>query len=136
VPPDPPLFDLDVMFSPDPPTFESLAPTPALRHVVESSWESLSAWLDRLHDFERPPAGDEDLPLPEWDLIERADGLARRPIADVEVHLDVLPVAGTPHWLLTEEPDRHLIHAVVTPTFILNPWDHDDWLLDALARTG
>lgn len=41
VPPEPPLFGLDVMFLPDPPNFRSLTPTPELRQVVASSWEAL-----------------------------------------------------------------------------------------------
>jgi hypothetical protein len=69
-------------------------------------------------------------------LIERADGLARRPIADVAVHLAVLPVAGPRHWLVTEDADQHLIHALVAPAFIAEPSGHDDWLLDALVRNG
>jgi hypothetical protein len=138
VPPEPPLFGLDVMFLPDPPNFRSLTPTPELRQVVASSWESLSAWLDRVHDFERPRGGDGDLATAEWalNLMKRADGLARRPIADVAVHLGVLPVAGQWHWLVTEDADQHVIHALVAPAFITEPWGHDDWLLDALVRTG
>jgi hypothetical protein len=69
-------------------------------------------------------------------LIERADSLARRPIADVAVQLAVLPVAGPWHWLATEDADQHLIHALVAPAFIAEPWAHDDWLLDALVRNG
>jgi hypothetical protein len=138
VPPEPPLFGLDVMFVPDPPDFPSLAPAPELRQVVTSSWESLSAWLDRTHYSGRPQDGDGDLGSADWarNLIERADGLARRPIADVDVELGILPVAGSWHWLVTEDADQHLIHALVSPAFITQPWCHDDWLLDALVRNG
>lgn len=138
VPPEPPLFGLDVLFLPDPPSFRLLAPAPDLRQVVASTWESLSAWLDRIHDLERPRGGDGDLASDEWapDLIKRADGLARRPIADVAVHLEVLPVAGPWHSLVTEDAEQHLIHALVAPAFLTEPWGHDDWLLDALVRNG
>jgi hypothetical protein len=138
VPPEPPLFGLDLMILPDPPSFRSLAPTPELRQVVASSWESLSTWLDRIHDFEHARVKDGDLGSAEWarNLIERADSLARRPIADVAVHLAVLPVAGPWHWLVTEDADQHLIHALVAPAFIAEPRGHDDWLLDALVRNG
>jgi hypothetical protein len=137
--PEPPLFGLDVMFEPDPPNFRSLAPTPELRQVVASSWESLSSWLDLVHDEIARPRGEEGDPeWAEWapHLIERADGLARRPIADVAVHLGVLPVAGQWHWLVTEDADQHVIHALVASAFITEPWGYDDWLLDALVRSG
>jgi hypothetical protein len=105
---------------------------------MTASWESLSAWLDRIHDLELPRGRDGDLTSAEWapNLIEHADGVAGRPIADVAVHLGVLPVAGPWHWLVTEDADQHFIHALVTPAFITKPSGHDGWLLDALVRNG
>jgi hypothetical protein len=52
------------------------------------------------------------------------------------VHLEVLPVAGTRHWLLTEDPNRHFLHAIVTSDAAADLGLNDDWLLDALRRIG
>lgn len=131
VQPEPPLFGLDPMYSPDPPKFPSLTPTPELRQIVASSWEALSTWAQQLSDYE-----DWDGDSWEQGLIARAETKAGRPIADVAVHLEVLPVVGTRHWLLTEDQHRHFLHVIVTPSVAADLGRHDDWLLDALKRIG
>jgi hypothetical protein len=115
----------------DPPTFLSLAPVPELRQIVESSWGTLTPWMKQLDDLEL--LGDEDWPR---DLIARADTRVGRPIADVAVHLEVLPVIGLRHWTLTEDPTRHLLHALITADIAVEPRSHDQWLVDALNRIG
>jgi hypothetical protein len=129
--PQPPLFGLDPMFSPDQPKFRSLTPAPELRQIVASSWDALSAWTQQLSDHEDWDSGP-------WQqgLIDRAETKAGRPIGDVEVHLEMLPIADTRHWLLTEDPNRHFLHAIVTPRAATDLGLHDDWLLDALKRIG
>jgi len=129
--PEPPLFDLPVMYFADPPAFPSLAPTPALRRLVMSSWPALAPWLEQLKDLRF--LGDDDWPS---DLIDRADAQARRPIADVAVHLEMLPIAGLQHWILTEDRPKHLLHALVAPDVATHPRGHDRRLLDALIRIG
>jgi len=129
--PEPPLFGLDLMYSPDPPTFRSLTPAPELRQIVISSWPALSAWTQLLGDSD-----DWDSDSWQQGLIARAETKAGRPIADVKVHLEVLPVFGARHWLLTEDPNRHFLHAIVTPAVAADLGLHDDWLLDALKRIG
>lgn len=131
VQPEPPLFGLDPMYSLDPPTFHSLTPAPELRQIVASSWSVLSAWTQQLNDSDDPNSDT-------WQpgLIARAETKAGRPIADVEVHLELLPVVGTRHWLLTQDPNRHFLHAIVTPALAADLGLHDDWLLDALKRIG
>jgi hypothetical protein len=129
--PEPPLFGLDPIFSPDPPKFRSLTPTPELRQIVASSWEALSPWTQVLIDSD-----DWDSDSWQQDLIARAEKKAGRPIADLEVHLEVLPVVGAGHWLLTEDPDRHFLHVIVTPAVAADLGLADDWLLDALGRIG
>lgn len=131
VQPEPPLFGLDPMYSPDPPTFRSLTPAPELRQIVASSWPALSTWTQQLSDS-------EDWYSNTWQqvLILRAETKVGRPIADVEAHLEVLPVVGTRHWLLTEDPNRHFLHVIVTPAVAADLRLRDDWLLDALIRIG
>jgi len=131
VQPEPPLFGLDPLYSPDPPKFRSLTPAPELRQIVSSSWEALSPWTQQLSDSE-----DADSDTWQQGLIARAETKAGRPIGDVEVHLEVLPIAGTRHWLLTEDPNRHLLHAIVTRGSAADLGLHDDWLLDDLKRIG
>ena len=129
--PEPPLFGLDPMSPPDPPKFRSLTPTPELRQIVASTWSALSAWTQQLSDS-------DDWDSDNWQqgLIARAETKAGRPIADVVVHLEVLPVVGARHWLLTEDPNRHFLHAIVTPAVAADLGLYDDWLLDALKRIG
>jgi len=129
--PEPPLFALNPMSPPDPPKFRSLTPTPELRQIVASTWSSLSAWTQQLSES-------DDWDSDNWQrgLIAQAETKAGRPIADVVVHLEVLPVVGTRHWLLTEDPNRHFLHAIVTPAVAADLGLHDDWLLDALKRIG
>ena len=129
--PEPPLFGLDPMYSPDPPMFRSLTPAPELRQIVASSWTALSAWTQQLSDSE-----DGDSVSWQQGLIARAETKAGRPIGDVKVHLEVLPVLGTRQWLLTEDPNRQFVHAIVTPAVAADLGLHDDWLLDALKRIG
>jgi hypothetical protein len=131
VQPEPPLLGLDPMYSSDPPKFRSLTPAPELRQIVASSWQALSAWTQQLNDSD-----DWDSDTWQQGLIARAETKAGRPIADVEVHLELLPVVGTRHWLLTEDPNRHFLHAIVTPALAADLGLHDDWLLDALNRIG
>jgi hypothetical protein len=108
VQPEPSLLGLDPMYSPDPPKFRSLTPAPELRQIVASSWPALSAWTQRLNDSD-----DWDSDTWQQGLIARAEtragrhfptrpprgdlGLAQghRPIAEVEVHLELLPVLDT-----------------------------------------
>jgi hypothetical protein len=131
VQPEPPLLGLDPMYSPDPPKFRSLTPAPELRQIVSSSWPALSAWTQQVNDSD-----DSNSDTWQPSLIARAETKAGRPIADVEVHLELLPVVGTRHWLLTQDPSRHFLHAIVTPALAADLGHHDDWLLDALNRIG
>jgi len=133
VQPEPPLFGLDLMYSLDPPKFVSLTPAPELRQIVASSWEVLSDWTQQLSDSE---VDREIWPHDPQDLIARAGAKAGRPIADVVVHLEVLPVVGTRRWVLTEDPNRHFLHVIVTPAVAADLRLRDDWLLDALIRIG
>jgi hypothetical protein len=98
---------------------------------VASSWEALSAWTAQLSDSEN---WDSDT----WHqgLIDWAETRAGRPIGDVEVRLEVLPIARTRHWLLTEDANRHFLHAIVTPGAAADLGQNGDWLLDALKRIG
>lgn len=96
-----------------------------------SSWPALAPWLEQLKELRF--LGDDAWPS---DLIARADGQAMRPLADVAVHLEVLPIAGLHHWVLTEDPVMHLVHALVTPDLATYPRGYDRWLLDALTRIG
>ena len=131
VQPEAPLLGLNQMYSLDPPKFPALTPTPELRQIVASSYQALSTWTQQISDSE------------EWDndtwqqgLIARAEKKVGRPIADVDVLVEVLPVVGTRHWLLTEDPNRHFLHVIVTPSVAANLGRHDNWLLDALKRIG
>lgn len=121
------------MYSPDPPKFASLSPAPELRQIVASSWEVLSDWTQQLSDSE----ADTDIwPHDPQDLIARAVAKAGRPVADVVVHLEMLPVGGAQRWLLTEDPNRHFLHVMVTPAVAADLRLRDEWLLDALIRVG
>jgi hypothetical protein len=62
------------MYFADPPELGSLAPTPALRRIVMSSWLALAPWLEQLKELRF--LGDDAWPS---DLIARADGQAKRP---------------------------------------------------------
>jgi hypothetical protein len=122
-----------LIYSPDPPKFASLTPAPELRQIVASSWEALSDWTQQLSGSEV----DRDAwPHDPQDLIARAGVKAGRPIADVIVHLEVLPVVGTQRWVLTEDPNRHFLHVIVTPAVVADVRLRDGWLLDALIRIG
>jgi len=101
---------------------------------VASSWEALSAWTQQLNDSE--DSDSDTWPQDPQDLIVRAGAKAGRPITDVTLHLEVLPVVGNRHWLLTENPNRHFLHAIVTHAVAADLSRHDDWLLDALNRIG
>jgi len=128
-----PLFGLDLLYSLDPPKFASLTPAPELRQIVASSWKALSDWTQQLSDSE---VDREIWPHDPQDLIARAGAKAGRPITDVVVHLEVLPVVGNLRWVLTEDPNRHFLHVIVTPAVAADLRLRDDWLLDALIRIG
>ena len=97
--------------------------------TVASTWPAITQWLQDLPD---PP------PARNWpaDLIAAAENIKGSPIADVTLNLSVLPVAGTRHWILTEDPDRRILHALATADLLTDPGRHSDWLLEALRRIG
>jgi hypothetical protein len=107
--PEPPLFDLPTLWTLDPPKFASLAAAPELKQIVVSTWPAILEWLQDLRHL-RPETPSENW---EAELIAQADRNNGSPIADVMVHLGVLPIAGSAHWVLTEDPRRHLLHALV-----------------------
>ena len=128
--PEPPLFGLPRLATLDPPKFASLGSAPELRQVVASSWPAVSGWLRSLL-VPRP-----DTPTENWaaELIAQADRNNGSPIADVSVHLEVLPVAGTQAWILTEDRQRHLLHALVSADLRTEPQRHFPWLLRSLRH--
>ena len=129
--PEPPLLGLDPFYEADPPKFASLAPVPELRQIVATTWPALSGWVEDVQHLD--PWAKDGWPQ---DLIARADRQAGRPIADVDVQLEILPIPGLRQWTLTEAPDRHLIHALVTPEMAQEPPRLVPWLLDVLHRIG
>jgi hypothetical protein len=105
---------------------------PELKQIVASTWPGVSEWLLDLPQIE-PETPAENWPA---ELIAQADRNNGSPIADVSVQLVVLPVAGGKHWVLTEDPRRHLLHALVSSDLLLDAERHFDWLLTSLRRIG
>jgi hypothetical protein len=130
VPPEPPLYGLPTLWWPDPPKFGSLAAAPELKQIVASTWPAVTQWLS---DLPEPPPPSGSWPA---DLISAAESTKGSPIADVTLNLSVLPVAGTSHWILTEDPERRVLHALATADLLTNPGRHSGWLLEALRRIG
>lgn len=128
--PEPPLCGLSVGLILDPPKFGALAAAPELKQVVSTTWSQLQDW--------RTDQGRSESSRSNWalDLITLADADAGRPIRDVTVYLETLPVAGSRHWLLTEDVERALLHAVVSADLAAAPTNHFPWLLGSLARIG
>jgi hypothetical protein len=128
--PAPPLLGLEPVFVMDPPKFSSLAAVPELKQAVVSTWPELSPWgmemsLEEYWDERNNWAAD---------VIAEADAKAGRPVADVAVHLEILPVEGSYRWLLTESPERAVLHALVTPELAADQEDLRDWLVRLLQR--
>lgn len=132
VQPDRPLFGLDPLYETHPPKFSPLASAPELRQIVATTWSVLSIWMAEISEIDHW-GGEDGWPR---DLVARADKLAGRPIGDVDVRLEILPVAGLRHWVQTEDPDRRLLHAVVTPELAHERRLLDRWLIDALRGIG
>ncbi len=128
--PEPSLCGLSVGLILDPPKFGALAATPALRQVVATTWPQLQDWSTGQVRSETSRSN--------WalDLITHADADAGHPIRDVTVYLEILPVAGSRHWVLTEDIDRAMLHAAVSADFTTAPTNHFPWLLSSLARIG
>jgi hypothetical protein len=130
VQPDPPLYGLSSLWMADPPKFGSLASTPELRQIMVSTHVAIRSWLAGL-SRPQPPSGNWAL-----DLIAQADHAKGSPIPDVTLHLETLPIRGTRHWTLTEDPDRKRLHALVSADLVTDPERHFGWLLEALQRIG
>lgn len=130
--PEPPLCGLSAGLILDPPKFGALAAAPELKQVVSTTWPQLRDWgRNQLRSEVEPSRGNWPL-----DLVTLADADAGRPIRDVTMHLEILPVAGSNHWLLTEDVDRAMLHAVVSADLATAPANHFPWLRSSLARIG
>jgi hypothetical protein len=95
-----------------------------------STRSAVIAWLASL-PRNVGPAGSWAL-----DLIAQADRTKGSPIADVTLHLETLPIRGTQRWVLSEDPDRRRLHALVSADLVTNPERHFGWLLESLQRLG
>jgi hypothetical protein len=126
---EPPLCGLSPMLRPDPPKFGGLAPAPELRQVAASAWPVVSEWL-------RGPVWGSAESRRAWEheLMRRAEHDHGASVRNVSLHLSLLPISGPQHWMLTEDPGRHLMHALVSTDVHTDAARHRDWLRQAIGR--
>ena len=66
-------------------------------------------------------------------IVADAESLLGRAVADFQLELSGLPVAGPQHWFTSLEPRSRFAHIVVSDDYRLNPGPHRDWIFDTVV---